>query len=61
MAPRPMSTEIFHGAHIQSIKFGKETFKMWTWHEVSILKPGEVRFEYMNCEPRTGLIPFVEL
>lgn len=54
-------SKIFHGAHAHSTKFGKETFKLRTWHEVSILKPGEVSFEYVNCEPRTGLIPFVDM
>ncbi|KKP03174.1 hypothetical protein THAR02_04744 [Trichoderma harzianum] len=53
--------KIFHGAHSHSQQFGKETFKMRTWHEVSALKPGEVTFEYINCYPRTGLIPFFEV
>lgn len=51
--------KIFHGAHAHSTRFGKETFKMRTWHEVSILEPGQVSFKYVNCEPRTGLLPFV--
>lgn len=51
--------KIFHGAHAHSAFFGKDTYKMRTWHEVAILKPGEVSFEYVNCEPRTGLLPFV--
>ncbi|KAL7945588.1 heme-dehydratase domain-containing protein [Trichoderma barbatum] len=53
--------KIFHGAHSHSQQFGKETFKMRTWHEVSALKPGEVTFEYINCYPRTGLIPFFDM
>ncbi|PKK53314.1 hypothetical protein CI102_3367 [Trichoderma harzianum] len=53
--------KIFHGAHSHSQQFGKETFKMRTWHEVSALKPGEVTFEYINCYPRTGLIPFFDV
>ncbi|UKZ46322.1 hypothetical protein TrVGV298_000523 [Trichoderma virens] len=53
--------KIFHGAHSHSQQFGKEAFKMRTWHEVSALKPGEVAFEYINCYPRTGLIPFFDV
>lgn len=53
--------QIFHGAHAHSLKFGKTTFKMRTWHEVAALKPGEVTFEYINCHPRTGLIPFFDV
>ena len=50
---------IFHGVHAHSSRFGKESYEVRTWHEVSILRPGEVKFEYINCSPRTGLIPFV--
>ncbi|KAL7903369.1 heme-dehydratase domain-containing protein [Trichoderma sp. SZMC 28014] len=53
--------KIFHGAHAHSTKFGKTTFKFRTWHEMSTLKPGEVTFEYINCHPRTGLIPFFDV
>lgn len=53
--------KIFHGAHSHALQFGKEAFKMRTWHEVSALKPGEVTFEYINCYPRTGLIPFFDV
>jgi hypothetical protein len=60
-AKHPTHHKIFHGAHAHSTKFGKETFKMRTWHEVAVLKPGEVTYEYVNCEPRTGLIPFVDM
>lgn len=53
--------KIFHGAHAHSTKFGKTTFKFRSWHEMSTLKPGEVTFEYINCHPRTGLIPFFDV
>lgn len=53
--------KIFHGAHAHSTKFGKTTFKFRSWHEMSALKPGEVMFEYINCHPRTGLIPFFDV
>ncbi|KAM0456338.1 hypothetical protein ACHAPV_007280 [Trichoderma viride] len=53
--------KIFHGAHAHSTKFGKTTFKFRSWHEMSALKPREVTFEYINCHPRTGLIPFFDV
>ncbi|KAM0258783.1 hypothetical protein ACHAQJ_003625 [Trichoderma viride] len=53
--------KIFHGAHAHSLKFGKTTYKFRSWHEMSALKPGEVTFEYINCHPRTGLIPFFDV
>lgn len=56
----PTHHKIFHGAHAHSTRFGKDAFKMRTWHEVAVLKPGEVSFEYYNCHPRTGLLPFVD-
>ncbi len=30
------------------------------WHEVFVLAAGAGRFEYLNCHPGTGLLPFVE-
>ncbi|KAF2166471.1 hypothetical protein M409DRAFT_23110 [Zasmidium cellare ATCC 36951] len=60
-AKHPTHHKIFHGAHAHSTKFGKTTFKMRTWHEVAALKPGEVQFEYVNCQPWTGLLGFVEI
>ncbi len=30
-------------------------------HEVSILKEGEAKFEYVNCDPGTGVIKWVPL
>ncbi|KAL7925561.1 heme-dehydratase domain-containing protein [Trichoderma austrokoningii] len=53
--------KIFHGAHAHSTKFGKTTFKFRSWHEMSVLKPGEVTFEYINCHSRTGMIPFFDV
>lgn len=35
--------------------------KFMTWHEVSILKTGEATFEYVNCDPKTGVIRWVQL
>ena len=41
-------------------QFG-EGRKFMTWHEVSILKAGEARFDYVNCSPETGVIKWVKL
>ena len=32
-----------------------------TWHEVSVLKKGEARWEYVNCDPKTGVVRFVKM
>jgi aldoxime dehydratase len=31
-----------------------------TWHEVFVLPQGDQRFEYLNCHPDTGLLPWFE-
>jgi hypothetical protein len=51
---------IYLGA-IKHAKLWGETRKLRTWHEVSILKRGEVKFEYINCKPHTGVIGFMAL
>lgn len=35
--------------------------KLRTWHEVSVLRAGEAKFEYFNCLPATGVIQSVQL
>jgi len=35
----------------------KEKREVRTWHEVFVLPTG-MRFEYVNCHPETGLLPF---
>lgn len=56
----PSHLAIFVGALAHARKFGPDK-KFMTWHEVSILKEGEARFEYVNCEPSTGLIRWVKM
>lgn len=56
----PSHLAIYNGAMRHAKKFG-ETRKLMTWHEVSILRRGEAAFEYVNCDPRTGVIKWVEL
>ena len=31
------------------------------WHEVAVLPPDGTRLEYVNCDRRTGLLPFLGL
>ncbi|KHN94549.1 uncharacterized protein MAM_07604 [Metarhizium album ARSEF 1941] len=56
----PSHLAIYTGAIRHAKKFGRER-KFRTWHEVSILKEGEASFEYVNCLPETGVIPFLQL
>ena len=56
----PSHLAIFNGMMAHAKKFG-DGRKFMTWHEVWIFKAGEVRFEYVNCDPKTGVIRYVEL
>ncbi|UZP42590.1 hypothetical protein NXS19_010406 [Fusarium pseudograminearum] len=51
---------IYRGALTHYKAFGEDR-KFRTWHEVSVLKEGDARFEYMNCVPKTGVILSVPL
>lgn len=46
---------IYKGARLHFKTFG-DTRKFRTWHEVSVLREGDARFEYVNCVPRTGVM-----
>ncbi|EXJ86692.1 hypothetical protein A1O3_03645 [Capronia epimyces CBS 606.96] len=59
-ARHPSHLAIFSGAMEHNKKFG-DARRFMTWQEVSILKAGEASFEYVNCDPRTGVIKWVEL
>ncbi len=59
-ARHPSHLEIFTGAMAHNKRFA-DTRKFMTWQEVSILKAGEASFEYVNCDPRTGVIKWVDL
>jgi hypothetical protein len=56
----PSHLAIFSGAMKHNKRFG-DSAKFMTWQEVSILKAGEASFEYINCDPRTGVIQWVDL
>ncbi|KAF2800335.1 hypothetical protein K505DRAFT_12258 [Melanomma pulvis-pyrius CBS 109.77] len=51
---------IYRGALAHYKAFG-DNRKLRTWHEVSVLKGGEARFEYINCPPETGVIGRISL
>jgi aldoxime dehydratase len=36
------------------------TIRLRLWHEVCVLPRGAGHFEYLNCHPATGLLPFLE-
>lgn len=51
---------IYRGALAHARIFG-DARKFRTWHEVSVLNEGDAKFEYVNCVPETGVIPFIPL
>jgi hypothetical protein len=59
-ATHPSHLAIFHGAIAHAQAFGARR-KLRTWHEVGILNAGEGSFEYVNCHPNTGVMPFLEM
>ncbi len=42
---------------VQELQF---QLKLRVYHEVSVLKPDEQEYEYINCHPRTGLLNAVQ-
>ncbi|KAM0345422.1 hypothetical protein ACHAPU_006585 [Fusarium lateritium] len=51
---------IYRGALTHYKVFGdKRRFR--TWHEVSVLREGDAKFEYLNCVPKTGVIQGISL
>ncbi|RSM00860.1 hypothetical protein CDV31_011613 [Fusarium ambrosium] len=51
---------IYRGAMAHYKAFGDRR-KMRTWHEVSVLRRGDAKFEYLNCVPKTGVIRGIPL
>lgn len=56
----PSHMAIFTGAHKHAREWGEDR-KFMTWHEVSVLKQGEAKWEYANCDSRTGVIRWVRM
>ena len=59
-ARHPSHLAIWAGAVKHGKRFGAER-KFRTWHEVSVLRGGEARFEYVNCLEGTGVVEAMAL
>ena len=55
----PSHDAIFTAAIERYRKYGRAN-QLRTWHEVFVLPAAEQLFEYVNCSPRTGLLPWFE-
>lgn len=53
----PTHLDIYHHAIAMMRKY-KEKREVRTWHEVYVLASGGGVFEYVNCHPETGLLPY---
>lgn len=49
---------IFRGYLKMADAFGPENMKLRLWHEVTALPKAGSEFEYINCHPHTGLLPY---
>jgi aliphatic aldoxime dehydratase len=56
-----------HGSHAAIFSAAIRRYKTYgtanqlrTWHEVYVLPEGDQRFEYLNCHPETGILPWFE-
>ncbi|KAI8939822.1 hypothetical protein NX059_003560 [Plenodomus lindquistii] len=56
----PSHLKIWRGALSHYKEFG-EYRRFRTWHEVCIIRESDARFEYINCEPGTGVMRSVRL
>ncbi|KAF2024407.1 hypothetical protein EK21DRAFT_78786 [Setomelanomma holmii] len=52
--------KIYRGALSHYKAFGDDR-RFRTWHEVSIIREGEAKFEYINCAPGTGVMDLLPL
>lgn len=59
-ARHPSHLAIWAGAVKHGKRFGEER-RFRTWHEVSVLRGGEARFEYVNCVEGTGVATGIAL
>ena len=58
-ASHPMHLAIFEEFLAMAAELGP-AMRLRLWHEVYVLPRGAGRFEYLNCHPGTGLLPFLE-
>lgn len=56
-ATHPTHLAIFSRFLTMVRKYGVD-LKLRLWHEVSVLPGGGQIFEYINCNPETGLLPY---
>ncbi|KAF5005689.1 hypothetical protein FDECE_7888 [Fusarium decemcellulare] len=56
----PSHLAIYRGALSHYKAFGDRR-KLRTWHEVSVLRGGDAKFEYLNCVPETGVVRMIPL
>lgn len=47
-----------HGAFVRMYREPRFTPRMHVWVEIAVLKRDELDAEYVNCDPRTGLLPY---
>jgi aldoxime dehydratase len=55
----PSHHAIFSAAIARYRKYGKAN-QLRTWHEVYVLPADGQTFEYLNCSPQTGLLPYFQ-
>lgn len=53
----PTHAAIFDAAIARYRSYGAAN-QLRTWHEVFVLPEGGQQFEYLNCDPSTGLLPY---
>jgi aldoxime dehydratase len=58
-ASHPTHLRIFDRFLAMAAELGP-AMRLRLWHEVFVLPRGAGRFEYLNCHPGTGLLPFLE-
>ena len=58
-ASHPTHEAIYEHAIEMALKYGDRR-EVVTWHELMVL-PSCATFEYVNCHPETGLLPYAEL
>ncbi len=49
-----------HGAFVKMYREPRFTPQMHVWVEIGVMKHDEVDTEYVNCHPRTGLLPYFD-
>lgn len=53
----PTHLAIYHRAMAERKKY-QAALELRTYNEIYVLEPGAPEFEYVNCDPATGLLPY---